>query len=541
MTVKRLNELFQDGVPFAIGEHDLEAIEGEAPHSDRGNGQDKKDVPEFDAGCQDLPLLCGLTWDAIGLRNNPAVLFRYGGEPCRIEYDDEGAPFPRPLTEDRLLHEVARAVRWYKTVKVKDGHERRPAFPTRTLIRDMKATPGIPLPVLLGIIESPIIAQDESFHNTPGYSLTTGLFYAPAKGFHVPPVPLFPSTEDIARAREIIICELLGDFPFTGEAELAHAVALLVLPFARNLIEGPTPLTLIEKPTPGTGASLLATVLTFPFTGRIQAATTEGRDEDEWRKRITAKLRHGAGVFYIDNLRRRLESATVSAFLTATVWEDRILGTSDNIRLPVRCVCVATGNNPSLSDEITRRTVRVRLDARQDRPWQRTGFRHPNLFEWASANRADIVWAALTFIRAWLAEGKTGSQSAPVLGMFEEWSRIMGGILDVAGIPGFLGNLAAFYDTSDTEGADARAFLSAWREEHYDSPVGVADLWAIASAPNCTLNLGDKGERSQKIRLGKMLSQLRDRHYRLDDGATVCVKAAGQNKGVAKWRLKGSG
>jgi hypothetical protein len=122
--------------------------------------------------------------------------------------------------------------------------------------------------------------------------------------------------------------------------------------------------------------------------------------------------------------------------------------------------------------------------------------------------------------------------------MFEEWSRIMGGILDVAGIPGFLGNLTAFYDTSDTEGADARAFLSAWREEHYDSPVGVADLWAIASAPNCTLNLGDKGERSQKIRLGKMLSQLRDRHYRLDDGATVCVKAAGQHKGVAKWRLR---
>ncbi len=87
---------------------------------------------------------------------------------------------------------------------------------------------------------------------------------------------------------------------------------------------------------PGTGASLLADVLTFPATGRPPAVMTEGRDEDEWRKRLTARLRGGATAVLIDNLRHRLETANLAAALTSTRWEDRLLGTSDTVRLPVR-------------------------------------------------------------------------------------------------------------------------------------------------------------------------------------------------------------
>ena len=35
---------------------------------------------------------------------------------------------------------------------------------------------------------------------------------------------------------------------------------------------------------------------------------TEGRDEDEWRKRLTAKLRNSPQFLLIDNLHRRLDS-----------------------------------------------------------------------------------------------------------------------------------------------------------------------------------------------------------------------------------------
>src|SRR3712207_8294493 len=68
----------------------------------------------------------------------------------------------------------------------------------------------------------------------------------------------------------------------------------------------------------------------FPYTTLFRS--TEGRDEDEWRKRITAKLATGSPVLLIDNLRRPLDSAAVAAAITATRWEDRLLGVSQIVR-----------------------------------------------------------------------------------------------------------------------------------------------------------------------------------------------------------------
>jgi hypothetical protein len=121
--------------------------------------------------------------------------------------------------------------------------------------------------------------------------------------------------------------------------------------------------------------------------------------------------------------------------------------------------------------------------------------------------------------------------------MFENWANVLGGVLHHAGIPGFLGNLSALYDESDSEGAEMRAFLSSWWEKHQETPVGVAALWEIASSPESTLPLGEKGERSQRTRLGTLVRQLRDRRYQLGDGLTVCIKAAGKISGAAQWRL----
>ena len=140
----------------------------------------------------------------------------------------------------------------------------------------------------------------------------------------------------------------------------------------------------------------------------------------------------------------------------------------DDPRLPVRCAWIATGNNPTLSSEIARRTVRIRLNAKQDRPWLRDRFRHPDLRQWVSAHRHELVAAALTLVRAWIAAGKPDPTGSSSLGMFESWSRVMGGILQVAGVPGFLSNLSDFYESTDTEGEMVRSFLAAWWEQYQD-------------------------------------------------------------------------
>jgi hypothetical protein len=486
----------------------------------------------------ELRTVTGHAWNAVLAANEPPFLFRYSGMPARIEHNDDQSPVARLLTEDRLRHVLARVADWYKWVKVQDAFEKRPALPPMHVVRDMLAAPEHPLPQLSAIIEAPALAPDGSLHDQAGYHAAGQTYLALASGFVPPAVAERPTRDDIARARSLIVDELLGDFPFIDDAERAHAIALLILPFVRGLIDGPTPLHLIEKPSPGTGASLLADVLTYPALGRPSPAMTEGRDEEEWRKRITARLVGGVSVILIDNLRARLDSAAVASAITSTVWTDRILGRSENALIPVRCAWVATGNNPALSSEITRRTIRIRLNAQTDRPWLRTSFRHPDLRSWAREQRGELVWAVLTLARAWIAEGQP-APACPTLGMFEGWTRVIGGVLMTAGIPGFLSNLTEFYDESDTEGAEIRAFLSAWWERKQAGTISVADLYPIAVAPDSTLPLGTGAEQAQKTRLGRMLRTLKDRHYQLDDNLTVCVRAAGTFRRATVWRLDG--
>lgn len=494
-------------------------------------------LPAINAGTLDLPRIAEEVWVALGEANRPPGIFRYGGFPARIETDDHGAPVIRVLTHDRLRHLLARVADWYTLRRAKGEMVRRPALPPVHVVRDLLARPDPPLPILTRIVEAPVFAADGSLQTVPGYYAPSRTYYRPAPGFIVPPVPERPTPAEVTRARQLLMDELLGDFPFIGEAERAHAVALLLLTFIRECIDGPTPLHVIEKPSPGTGASLLADVVTYPAIGRRAGSMTEGRDEDEWRKRVTAKLQTGAPVVLIDNLKCRLEAAAVSAAITSDVWEDRLLGHTEMVRIPVRCVWIATGNNPALSAEMTRRTIRVRLDARVDRPWLRDGFRHPDIRRWVAAHRAELVWAALTLIQAWLVAGRP--RAGVRLGMFEDWSATMGGILQVAGIPGFLGNLEEFYEASDAEGAAWRAFVARWWERHAENAVGVSDLYQLVNPveeDSLDLPLGDGKEQSQKIKLGKLIAGARDRQF---DGLRIV--AAGTFRRAVRWQLVKAG
>lgn len=492
--------------------------------------------PSLDVSGGELAKLSRSAWDFIRAANQPPVLFRYGGVPVRIERDDRDEPSPKSVYADQLRHHLANWINF--TVFVGKTGARKKCLPPMYLVKDLLATPDMPLPILDRITEVPVFASDGSLELSPGYSPGSRALYVPSSGFVVPQVSTEPSDAEIRSACELICNELLGDFPFVSDAEKAHAVALFLLPFARGIIEGPTPLHLFEKPSPGTGATLLVNALSYPAVGHPVATMTEGRDEDEWRKRITAKLRTSPAYVVIDNLRAPLDSAAVASAITSPTWEDRLLGASQILKLPVRCAWVATGNNPKLSFEIARRTVRIRLNAKTDKPWLGRSFRHPDLMSWAAQNRANLVAAALTLIQAWIATGRPSATNS--LGMFEGWSRTMGGILEVSGIRGFLSNCNELYAAADEEGAEVRGFLEAWWSEHKVQAVGTKELLPTAREPLASY-LGNGGEHSQMVRLGKKLSDLKERTYQIEVSGEptklVSVASVGRRAGSNLWSL----
>src|SRR5262249_26343241 len=129
--------------------------------------------------------------------------------------------------------------------------------------------------------------------------------------------------------------------------------------------------------------------------------------------------------------------------------------------------------------------------------------------------------------------------STPALGMCESWSRVTGGVLAVAGVDGFLGNLGEFYQDADLEIAETRAFLAAWWTAHGDAAVLVADLLMLGDVLPARVTDGRKGseDRGRSTRLGKLLSSLRDRQFRLGDEGCVRVTRAGTSHSATQWRL----
>ena len=240
-------------------------------------------------------------------------------------------------------------------------------------------------------------------------------------------------------------------------------------------------------------------------------------DNDEIRRTLNAELSLGRPIILLDNLdstvrRGMIHSSALSAMLTARIWTDRRIRTSSMPRYPNNALWLATGNNPRFSMELARRCVRVRLDPGVARPWLRTDFRHPDLRSWVRSHRAELLHALLTLIAAWIAEGRPmGSER---LGSFEDWSAVIGGILEVAGVPGFLGNLDQLYADADVEGQEWTEFARAWWEKFGSKHVRPRDLFAVCEQHDVMESVrGSGSRRSQLTRLGIALHRAHDRVF----------------------------
>ena len=374
----------------------------------------------------------------------------------------------------------------------------------------------------------------------PGYDADTRIFLALSGDLAGFDVPLRPTKDDVNAARERVE-EVFADFPFVDDASRANAIALFITPELRPAVRGNVPLALIDAPQPGSGKSLVAEIVALKSTGSaacMRPAPT--RDEEEWRKTLTANIRAGLPMTVFDNVDAVLESANLALALTATTWSDRVLGQSTLVTLPVRTIFVATGNNLSLGGDIPRRCYWIRIDAATPEPWRDRQYRHPDLTGWVLANRGRLLGAVLTLARAWFVADCPPSKT-PILGSYEEWCRVVGGILAFASIDGFLGNLDELYEQSDPTVAAWEAFLSALLKKMPPKGFGVADVVTRLCADSELLavlpeDLGDLDP------LGKFRKQLgwafRKRANRRYGGQAVYLVKLSVEQGVVVWCVK---
>lgn len=479
--------------------------------------------------------------EALYKANDPPVIFARGDSLVRVERSRDGSGRVVTLGEDHLRGRLTRAADFLRVVKRRGWDEHGHVSPPSYVVRDVLTTEDLSFPHLNGVVSSPVVRPDGSILDRPGFDISTGLYYVHAPGFVMPSIPAQPSSLDVAVAVEGLR-DVFADFPFADAASLASAMAFLMTPMVRPMIAGPTPLALVDSPQAGTGKGLLVEVASIIATGGTAAVTTAPRGDDEMRKRITSALLGGQAVILFDNVEGTLQAPSLAAAITATMWQDRYLGQNRQITVPVLASWVATGNNLRLGGDLARRSHWTRIDARTARPWQRTAFRHEDLIEYVRRERPRLVAHLLTLIQAWVAAGRPRPSVNP-LGSFREWTCICGGILEMAGVDGFLGNLDRMYEQADVETPAWTAFLEAWRAYFGDRDVtAAAVIEATAGTMTTQIELRDalpdevtEGKTEHRSRaLGRALAAREERRF--GDRDLRIIRARTAHRAVC-WRV----
>jgi hypothetical protein len=367
------------------------------------------------------------------------------------------------------------------------------------------------------IARAPFVRVDGSLCLHNGYDEASRTMVVMDEALAAIDVPEFPTRDEVSAAVTLIIDEWLGDFPFPDQENRANALALVLTPFVRALMDV-VPLAVIDAHTPGTGKNLLVDSVLLMFLGERPQMLPFNHNDDEFRKTLTAAFREGSEVFVFDEA-HHLEGASLARALTASHWKDRALGVNQMLGFPNRMTWISLGNNVRVEGDIFRRVYRVALRSPYEHPEDRPGsdFRHEDLKGWTLENRPALLRAALTIVRAWFAEGQPKPAGGVAFGGFEKFARVLGGILHTAGVDGFLGNLQAWRSESNFSSSYWESHLR-WLVEQF----GTAEFTASAVRSKLVTTADPafppiKGDPEDKANfpksLGEAYAKHRDRGY----------------------------
>jgi hypothetical protein len=527
------------------------------------------DVPEIVAGVD----LARVVDDAVvALRADPELYVR-GGALTRVVATDgttaptqtivrsEGAPVMRRCAAPWVRERLSVCARFIGMKSEGRGANKRmvptPIQPPPWValhVVDRGTWPGYR--PLVGIVTAPTLRRDGSVLQKPGYDQASGLLYVQRGEF--PAVDDAPDQESVARAKSLLL-EVVDDFDGLDDLGRAVWLSLLLTLVCRDLAEGSVPLFAVDAPTAGSGKGLLARTAHRIAFGIDPAHMSLPADDEEMRKQITTCLLAGDPAVLIDNVSVPLGGDSLDAVITAPSWKVRLLGTmEDSGTLVPRAVWMVTGNGLELVGDMGRRTLRVRLIPKCERPEERTDYKHPErggvdaLLGWVDQHRPQLVHAALTVLRGWVVAGRPSNVAT--LGSFEGWSKTVASCVQWLGLPDPTSARASRDAMVDSKRSALVTLFAAIRRYQNNSGVTARELVAYAFPPDgaCadeelatalgTL-IADRARIEQRaVLLGNKLRASRDRilDVELEPGRVTSLRLVSEEGrgGVLRWRVQ---
>lgn len=347
-----------------------------------------------------------------------------------------GAPQIVTLTPATLRLAIAEQLQFVRTGK-QGAVPTLPPAEVVNAIHDLQA--GWPLPQLAGLSEVPVLRRNGTVAQRPGYDPGSG--YWVDGRLAVPSISDKPSESECREAYEFLR-EPFVDFPWGQPGTECVPIAEILQIMARPCIDGAVPGYVHDASAGGTGKTLQTDCVSLVTQGRYAsrkaypARSDDG--DDEINKFLGGYALRGTQYIVLDDIKRALGGQTLDMVLTANDCCDfRILGQSKTVTLPWRSTLAFTGVNISYFGQMSRRVLVARVESPLERPQDRQDFRHAPLPKWILTNRAKLVAAALTVLRAYIAAG-CPNVGTGVWGSFEAWSALIPGAIRFAGGPNLL-------------------------------------------------------------------------------------------------------
>lgn len=355
-------------------------------------------------------------------------------EPGQDEHGYLRRPWLRETPRSHLMMLLSSHVDWCKGAE-DDPTSTRPDPHAVSALMTLGSWPDMRR--LRAIVYTPVLRQNMTIHQDPGYDPSTGLLYVNELQI-TKRIPRRPSRHQCAVALAYLL-DVVRDFPF-ADPEQARAVWLsaVLTRFCRHAFRGLVPMFLVSANTPSAGKGKVVDTIALIADGRPADKMAYTGDVAEDNRVILSHLMNSTPFVCLDNIPRGLPlaSAAFEALLTAPSFGARVVGTSKFFRATFHdTLWSATGNRLETAGDMARRTLRIDIDDRSGRPADREVSR-PNLEEHVRVNRCDLVRSVLVLLAGWAAaRSEVGPVPLASLASYDAWSDVVRQCVVWCGLP----------------------------------------------------------------------------------------------------------
>jgi hypothetical protein len=405
-----------------------------------------------------------------------------------------------------------------------------------------------------GITTAPILGSDGSIRIANGYDRASGNW---CHNIPVVDVPERPDRLDALDALERIR-QRFKTFPFADakreiDAELGVEVVDLTKPagldessFHVALMTGVcrqslelAPAFICDAPSfsgAGTGKGMLVKAICVTSSGVRPAAFTSGHDATELDKRLSAALVEAHPSVFLDNFNaKELTSDILASVLTENPAMVRVMGRTKNVPLNCRTFIGITGNGVEIAEDMARRLIKCRLDAKMENPEERKF--QPGFLDAIFGARPQLLADVLTI---WRWGRQNEMKAGRPLGSFEVWCRWCRDPLITLGMRDPIDRIAEI-KANDPKRKALVAVFDTWFAAHRDNYVKAADLGqtVLEVIDSRSTRKADGSLQFSRQRVASFLARVTDTHV----GGYVLTRAmlGPPSKEVANYKLARTG